>query len=272
MALIAVLWMVAALSVMVTGLTRSIRSEARMMSLSRQSVEAQALGDGAIQIALQSIVASNQRITQWAQTEIIYRGVSIEVQAIPLNGLIDINSASLPLLAGLFSVAGGLSPDAAQAASQAVVQARETPDAKGARQRFEAEEDLLRVPGIDYDLYARLAPLLTADVRGSGRVNPLAAPVEVLTVLTGGNHGAALAIAAKRQSGQPGVDTSAVAPAFVELGAVRQLRIQARVPMPDGSVVRVARNVEPGANPLDGAPWQTFRTFHGVEPVQRGNS
>ena len=177
MALIAVLWMVAALSVMVTGLTRSIRSEARMMSLSRQSVEAQALGDGAIQIALQSIVASNQRITQWAQTEIIYRGVSIEVQAIPLNGLIDINSASLPLLAGLFSVAGGLSPDTAQAASQAVVQARETPDARGARQRFEAEEDLLRVPGIDYDLYARLAPLLTADVRGSGPVNPLAAPV-----------------------------------------------------------------------------------------------
>lgn len=62
MALLAVLWMVAALTIIVSGLTRSIREEARVMSLSRQNVQAQALGDAAIQLALQALVASN---TPW---------------------------------------------------------------------------------------------------------------------------------------------------------------------------------------------------------------
>ncbi|RYH18865.1 MAG: general secretion pathway protein GspK, partial [Alcaligenaceae bacterium] len=129
MALIAVLWIVAALSVIATGLTRSIRDEARMMSLSRQAVQAQALGDGAIQIALQALSANNQPLTQWVQSQVVYRGVSMQVQVTPLSGYIDINAAPPPLLERLFSVAGGLAPAAAQAAAQAVIAARDTPDA-----------------------------------------------------------------------------------------------------------------------------------------------
>ncbi|WP_311230445.1 MULTISPECIES: type II secretion system protein GspK [unclassified Acidovorax] len=243
-----------------------------MMSLSRQSVQAQALGDGAIQIALQALSANNQPLTQWVQSQVVYRGVSMQVQVTPLSGYIDINAAPPSLLERLFSVAGGLAPAAAQTAAQAVIAVRDTPDARGARQRFEAEEDLLRVPGIDYDLYARLADLLTADVRGSGRVNPLAAPVEVLMVLTGGNAGAAMQIASRRAAGQVGVDTSSIDGSLTEISAVRQFRIQARVPMADGSVMRIARNVALDARMPDGAPWHTFRTFRSVEPVQRANT
>ncbi len=271
MALLAVLWIVAALSIIATGITRSLRQEGRVLSLARQEVEAQALGDAAIQIALQALRANPQSMMRAIQADISYRGVTMAVELMPLNGLIDVNTASLPLLQRLFVVAGGLAPDVALAQAQAVVQVRQQPGARGGPQRFEAEEDLLRVPGIDYDLYARLAPLLTADLRGSGRVNPLAAPVGVLAVLTGGNTAQAAQIVAARDAGQAGVDTSALDGSLLETSASRRLRVQARVPLGDGGFMRVSRSVDLDARPLDGAPWLTFRTASALESVNRNH-
>ncbi|WP_287805135.1 type II secretion system protein GspK [Diaphorobacter sp.] len=265
MALVAVLWMVAFLSIVATGLTRSIRQETRTAALAWQQAQAQALGDGAIQIALQTLTAKPQQFNQMTQADIAYGGVSMQVQVIPLNGLVDINAAGQALLEKTFVVAGGLSAQAAQAAAQAVVEARQRRDAQGRAQRFEAEEDLMQVPGIDYDLYARLAPLLTADLQGSGRVNPLAAPVEVLTVLSGGNVGAAARIAAARDAGAVGVDTSSLDGSLIDRASTRTLRLQARVPMADGTIVRVSRSVDLSARTADGAPWYTFRTSTSVE-------
>lgn len=269
MALIAVLWMVAALSIIVTGVTRSIREEARMMTLARQSVQAQALGDAAIQLALQAIVANNSPIDRLVQADIRYRGVAMQVRAVPLNGLIDINAAPIPLLARLYAVAGGLNPGDAEALAQATVQMREQRGVTGLQERFEAEEDLLRVPGVDYSLYARLFPLITADLRGRGLVNPMAAPVEVLSVLAGGNPSAAISVAAKRDAGASGVDTTALDAAFLDSSAVRRLRMEARVPMLDGTWLRVSRSVDLTARARDGAPWFSFRTGSSVEPVVR---
>ena len=47
-ALIAVLWIVSALSVIVTGVVHSVRSEVRLVSVARQSTEAAALGEAGI--------------------------------------------------------------------------------------------------------------------------------------------------------------------------------------------------------------------------------
>ena len=44
-----------ALSIIVTGLTRNVRDEARMLSVARQTAQAGALGDAAIQLVLQSM-------------------------------------------------------------------------------------------------------------------------------------------------------------------------------------------------------------------------
>jgi len=267
MALIAVLWMVAFLSIVATGITRSIRLETRTAALAWQKTEAQALGEGAVQIALQALTAKPQPLNQMTQAEITYRGVAMQVQVTPLNGLVDINAAGSVLLEKTFAIAGGLPAQAAQAAAQAVIEARQRRDAQGRVQRFEAEEDLMQVPGIDYDLYARLAPLLTADLSGSGRVNPLAAPVEVLAVLSGGNAGAAAQIAASRDAGAVGVDTSSLDGSLVDNASTRTLRLQARVPMADGTIVRVSRSVDLSARTTDGAPWHTFRTSTSVESL-----
>lgn len=76
------------------------------MSLARQGVEASALGDAAIQLVLQDMVSRTVPISHLSQVETIYRGVSMVVQVMPLNGLIDINGAPVPLLASLYAVGG----------------------------------------------------------------------------------------------------------------------------------------------------------------------
>lgn len=267
MALLAVLWIVAALSVIATGLVHSLRQETRAMALVRQQVQAQALGDAAMQIALQVLVADRRPLLQAVVQRVDFHDVAMQLRITPLTGLIDLNAAGLPLLRRLFVVAGGLAPDAAQALAQAVLQYRQQRDAKGAQQRFEAAPDLLRVPGIDYDLYARLAPLLTADLRGSGRVNPLAAPVQVLTVLAAGNAAQAHKIAAARDAGQVGVDTSALDANLIDNSTSRRLRLEALVPLADGGMVRVERDVDLDARTPDGEPWHTFRTGTSLQPV-----
>ena len=267
MVLIAVLWMVAALSIIVMGISRSVREESRVVSRARQSVEALALGDAAIQIVLQSMSSQQVLVSRAKKVEVLYRGVPMTVQVMPLNGLIDINGASVQLLSSLYAIAGGLSVDGAEALAQATVAARERKDSKGAAARFEAIEDLLQVPGVDYSLYARLSGLITADLRGGGKVNPLAAPLEVLTVLAGGNASVATRIAADREAGSEGIDTTALAAGFTDNTTVRRFRIEARVPMVDGAWFRISRRVDLGSRARSGVPWHTFSSSHRFEPV-----
>ena len=272
MVLIAVLWMVAALSILVTGMTRSVREEVRTLTLARQSVEGMALGDAAIQLVLQEMVSRPANpVTGLVQLQTVYHGVTMEVQVVPLNGLIDLNKAPEALLASLYAVAGGLPAESAFALAHSTVQVREQRDARGAQKRFEAPEDLLQIQGVDYPLYARLSGLVTADLNGTGKVSPLAAPLGVLTVLAAGNVEVASRIAQERAAGAVAVDTTALDAAFVQNTSVRRFRLQARVPLADGAWLNVSRSVDLNARARDGVPWHTFHTSHGIDPVPRPN-
>lgn len=266
MALIAVLWLVAALSIMVTGIVRSMRTEARLVGDARQISVEGALGDAAIQLALQQLAVRTTPLVGIETASIPYHGVDIAVQVQPLNGLIDLNRAPPELLAATLRIAAGLPPAQADQGAQAIVDWRQTRDAHGGSQVFEATEDLLRVPGFAYDLYARMAPLLTADQPGSGRVNPMAAPESVLAVLANGDIAQAARIAAQRAAGAAGVDTSALNGAWLDASATRRLRLTALVPLPDGAVVQVSRSVDLTASARDGMPWTTFRFQQHLQP------
>lgn len=261
MALIAVLWIVAALSIIVTGMVSSVRNEVRVNATTRQTVLAGALGNAAIHLALQSIVARPERPSRLSTFDTLYQNQTIRVQVLPLNGLIDINRAPPGLLASLYVVAGKLDPQAAAALAQATLDTREPKEA-GARLRgFEASEDLLRVPGMSYTLYANISRLITADVQGSGRVNPMAAPEGVLAVLADGNVERAAKIAADRDAGLAGVDTTTLNGAYIEpTASTQRFRLQARVPLPDGAWLLSSRSVDFGGGAQDGLPWRTFHT------------
>ncbi|AYM97758.1 general secretion pathway protein GspK [Acidovorax sp. 1608163] len=270
--LVAVLWIVMALSIIVTGLSRSVRDEARMLSLARQGAQASALGDAAIQLVLQQMGAEPKPVDRMTTVQVQYMGQEIGVQVMPLNGLVDINSAQIPLLVRLLTVAGGLAEGAATPVAQAIVDYREQRSAQGVPRRFEAVEDLMRVPGVNYDLYARLSGLVTADIRSSGMVNPLAAPPAVLQVLAGGNAELVSQIDARRQSGQPGIDMTGLDAAFVGSGTVRRYRLQARVSAADGGAYFVTRYVDINPRSRDGFPWTTFHMQREVEPISLRSS
>jgi general secretion pathway protein K len=265
-ALIAVLWIVAALSIIVTGLVKAQRDEIRTVSTARQALEASALGNAAIQLVLQRLSAGKEPVTRLSRVEVTYESRALTVEIMPLNGLIDPNRAPGDLLTALFLVAGGVDGGRAAALAQAVAAARTAEPAAG-RTRFEAPEDLLQVPGVDYDLYARLAPLLTTDAAGSGLVNAMAAPLEVLLVLAGGNAAEAARIAADRDAMRPGIDTTRLNAAFIDATASRRWRLQARVPMADGKVALVTRSVQPTPAPTSPAPWRILQADERFEPA-----
>lgn len=272
MVLIAVLWIVAALSILVTGMAQTVRSEAKVLSQARQRAVAGGVGDAAIHLVLQQLIASPRPVARLVFVDTEYRGTPVRVQVMPLNGLIDINAASAPLLARTYAVAGGLAPQAAEVLAQATVAARNERTPQGQAASFAAPEDLLRVPGMDYQLYARLSRLLTAVGRGSGRINPMAAPTEVLTVLAAGNAALAARIAAQRDAGEEGVDTTMLEAGFVDNGISRAIRLDARVPLADGSWLHVVRSVALTGSNRDGLPWRSFEVDSGFQAVSRKTS
>lgn len=272
MVLIAVLWIVAALSILVTGMVRTVREEARVLSQARQRAVAGGVGDAAIHLVLQQLVESPRPVARIVFVDTVYRGTPVRVQVMPLNGLIDLNTAGVPLLSQLYAVAGGVPRQTAEALAQATVETRSARTPQGVAARFEAPEDLMRVPGVGYELYARLSRLVTAGSRGSGKVNPMAAPFEVLTVLAGGNTAVASRIATLRDAGQEGVDTTALEAGLVDNTAGRMFRLDARVPLADGSWLHVLRSVSLSRSDREGLPWRTFQMDYGFEAMPRKTS
>ena len=261
-ALIAVLWLVAAMVLIITGVVQAVRGEARIAGWQRQALVADTLADAAILLALQSMQAQKSELPKSIQViPVQFEGQLREVSVRPLNGLIDINNATVVLLADLYRHAGAMNHDAAQALAQATIQSRQTKDAKGRPQGFDAVEDLLRVPGLTYDLYAKIAAFVTADIRtGSGRVNPMAAPMGVLQVLTGGDVYRAAILAAKRDADPNLMDTSFLKPEQIEMASSNSLQLQVRVGLPDGNSLQKTWIVYWAHDPRSGLPWRVLCT------------
>lgn len=263
MVLIAVLWIVAALSIIVTGMVRSTRNELRLVSDGRQALVADATGEAAIQLVLQEVLSRTERPARLEKRMVVFQGIQVQVELMSINGLIDINNASEALLTTMYRVAGGV--DAAEALAADTVRVRSEKSANGRAQEFEAIEDLLRVPNVDYALYARLSRLITAGASGSSKVNPLAAPEPVLRVLTAGNFEQAAAIAGQRDAGDVGVDMTAIDSQFLEISPTQRLVMHARVPLEGGASMIVRRDVDLAAGRQAGLPWRYFDSGRRIE-------
>ena len=266
-ALIAVLWLVAAMGLIITGIVQAVRSEAQTTGLQRQALVASGLADAAILLALQSMHAQKGVLPKSIQVmPVQFEGRMSEVSVQPLNGLIDINHASVVLLSDLYRHAGGMNADAAQALAQATVEFRQTKSTKGRAQGFDAIEDLLGVSGMTYELYAKINNLITADLKtGSGRVNPMAAPAGVLQVLTGGDVARAAVLTAKRDADPTLMDTSFLKPEQIEMASSSSLRLQVKVGLPDGSTLQKTWLVYWSSDPRSGLPWRVLGTQQSMQ-------
>ena len=270
-ALVAVLWIVAALSILVTGMVQSQRDEIRLVATARQTLQAAAAGSAAVQMVLQQMSLQEAPVTALRTVDVEYAGMVIPVQVMPLNGLVDLNKAQAPLLTALFMIAGGLQPAPAAALANALVASRAPGTGRGAGPRYEAPEDLLQLPGVDFDLYARLSASVTTDSLGSGRVNPMAAPASVLAVLSGGDFSRAAAVAGGRDAGQAGVDTTLLTAEFTDNAGTRRFRLQARVPLADGRRLLSTRMVDMTRVVSRRVPWRVFHADDRIEPLDPTN-
>ena len=264
MALIAVLWIVAALSIMISSVQTSVRGEIRIVGAGRQALEAVALGEAAMYMALQDLAASKERSARRLARDYSYAGRGMQVEVIPLNGLIDLNKAPQDLLAALYEQAGPMPSPQAAALADDTVQYRSQRDTQGREVGFESVQDLLSVPGVDYNLYARLSALVTADLQGNGRVNPLAAPLGVLSVLAGGSISRAAAIFDRQgaAAGPADIDTTGLNVQWVGFSATTRYRVQVHVPTLDGGTVLVVRHVDTRPDRFTGMPWRVFNAEH----------
>lgn len=255
-ALIAVLWIVAALAIVVAGISHSVRGELRLVSISRETVQAKARAEAALVLVLQQMSVSDKRPNRVLTANVAYEGQTVVVEIMPMNGLIDINSAPATLLARLFQNGANMAPQAADELANSVIAARAKPDKQGRAVRFDAIQDLLRVPGMDYELYARILPLLTAEAGGSGKVNPLAAPESVLQVILGGGAAASVAnFVARRQANEVALDITMFDGSFVDTASTQRFQLQARVPLANGSLSLMTCAVDLSASSRDGMPW-----------------
>lgn len=267
MALVAVLWMVAALGIIAGGLLTSVKGEIRVAAHQKQLVVAGALADGAIRRVLQDISAHRPPVTRPIYIDMtLLHGFPVSAVVQPLNGLIDINNAPEALLAALFQRGEGLSPNLSSELARAVVNARGRRDARGRSEGFDAPEDLLRVPGIDYPLYATIAPLVSASLSGSGLVNPQAAPPAVLAVLSQGNAVLASQLAVTRDSSRQPMDTTLLNQAFVETAPATTLQVSARVPLADGAALVKTWWVNLSSSAQTGLPWQVLESRQHLVP------
>lgn len=273
-ALIAVLWLVSAMSLITAGIVQSVRSEIQTVSLQKQAVTAGAQADAAILLALQSLQNRQKEVASAAQTiPVTFEGVSYQVLVQPLNGRIDLNKASQSLLAALYQHAGGIPPNEAQTLAQTTISVRQQKNAKGTARGFDATEDLLSVPGVDYGLYARLVHLVCAELKdGSGRVNPSAAPAGVLLVLSGGNAPRTADLVAKRDATPLAMDTSFFNPEYIDSVSTKTLNIQVSVRLADEVSVQRAWHVHWDVDPRSGLPWRvlsTHQSFQHKNPAEQ---
>ncbi|MDR1228078.1 MAG: general secretion pathway protein GspK [Azoarcus sp.] len=280
-ALIAVLWFVAALSVLVAGLLTISSGEMLETQLRLDSGRTAALGDAAIQIAVLDWASAESPPDRLLHTRYVFEGVEIEVEIAPASGYIDLNSAPENLLQALFLHGAGLPPNQARQLAQRVIDWRdqdESPLPDGAEadsyaaaglgwrprnDRFLAPEDLMQVLGVDFDLFARIQPFTTVWSSGGAGVNPMSASMPVLTVLCQGNDGEAKRIAMARDAGETGIDTSTLEQTFLRAGNVGNvLHVLASMPADGGRRAVRGRWLLLESDP-DGTPWRTIR----AEPV-----
>lgn len=266
-ALIAVLWLVSAMGLIITGVVQSVRSEVRTVGLQRQAVFANASADAAILLALQHLHA--YKIEPKSVIQVVpvqFEGSTREVSVIPLNGLINLNQASVGLLADMYRYEAELSPEVAQALAQATLDYRQLKNAKGQQQGFDAKEDLLRVPTMSYDRYAKVASSVTVDLREtSGRVNPLAAPSGVLKILTAGDVARAAVLESRRHVDPAAIDTSLIKPEHIEMTSSRSLRLQVQIDLPGGGTAARLWHVYWGEDPRSGLPWRVLSTQQSLQ-------
>ena len=285
-ALIAVLWVVLLLSVIAGSVAMLTRTE---LGLSRNlvlSAKAEALAEGGIHLAINELLAPGAAARALADGRVWrveLEAGHVDVSIADVTGRIDLNTAPPALIAGLFHAAGA-EPELAETLADRIADWRdadETPRADGGEQAdyagyeppvrvangpFLSADEIMRVPGMTADLWARIANAVTVHSRRPG-VNPLYASRMALLALPGMDAAAADTILAARSeaAADPAVrpalriaEIAGLVPAearrYLTGGPSNIYAVRARAELPEGAVYILEAVIEPA--PANDPPWR----------------
>jgi general secretion pathway protein K len=239
--------MVAALTILVSGVLYSVRVDTRVAAGHLERVRATALLDGALRLAAAELAATPNVPVKPLQ--LIYKvgEAEIAVDVTLASGYIHLNTAPETLLTDLFAHAAGLPLDQAATLAQRLIDWRDTDDDRaplGAeRGEYEAQglayaprnehlrrpDDAGQVLGLVAGVYDSIRDLVTTvGTGGDGTVNPLVAPEAVLVVLARGDQGRVGEIVALRQADvEHALDVTSLGLAHASAWTGRDYRLRA---------------------------------------------
>lgn len=269
-AMVTVLWLIAAMSLLVAGQVAATRSDLRSTALFRDFAVHAALADGAIRIAARELVTAPPPSSspQWMMQ---LEGQALRVEAVPASAFIDLNNAPRNLLIDMLVFGGGVPDDDAVLLADAILVWRDPDGARlggsemdtallarhlanaPRRDGFHTVEDLMQVQGMDLLVYERVADLVTVHNPMDG-VDPRFAPPRVLTILTRGDLARARRIELARNAGDPALDIADLPHAWVAHSSQRAYRISATGSV-NGMTMQRTRWIALERAPQFGTPW-----------------
>ena len=201
-ALILVLWLVAALSLVVLAGAQGVRQQAQRATLDLERLRTESVLDAAIQVVAQRLLVDKGQGSQYRILRLALGSSDVWVEITPSGGLVDVNVASDALLQALFQRAGGLSSGEAAILSSRVRDYLDPDDAPGGVGGAEAAQyraagwptlprnaaledlsELKFVLGMTTGLYEIIAPHL--GINGQQRIEIDSAPPALIDALTG---------------------------------------------------------------------------------------
>ena len=277
--LIAVLWMVSALSLLAAALAGGVRTELRVARQFADHAAAAALGDAAIRLAVHELLYGETSPPEIRLGRYRVGDRAILVRVLPGAGFINVNTAPEALLRDLFFHGAGMDVGAAAVLAQRVVEWRTAAHGTGLqnvvddagpnganappprRAHFAVPEDLLQVAELDWGMFDRIRPLLTVHPSGGTGVNPRLAKPEVLAILANGDRAVVEHIMSRRKAGDPLLDMTGLEQRHLSSAAGASWRIEAFVPVAGGGHLLRAQWVALGVH--ERLPWRTLA----IEPV-----
>lgn len=205
-ALVLVLWVITLLSVIAGNFAFSMRGEAHIARNLLSAAQAQAQADAGVQRAWYELLKPPTELLRWkgdgTPHELTIDGGAMRISIQDESGKIDINTASEPLLRGLFRSVGA--DEASAEALTDCVQDWRDGNSKlkrlhGAKQDeyvaagknygpanapFTTVDELLRVLGMTPEMFRQLEPIVTVYTHQAG-VNTVVAPRGALLAIPG---------------------------------------------------------------------------------------
>jgi len=199
--LVAVLWLLAALALLVTIFTVHLSASARAVSLNDDALKTEALVSAGVELAAYRLQSTDQaKRPPEGAFHVRLSGTDISVSFITEAARIDLNEAPKELLSGLLTVLGASDDDARQAADRIVGWRTKAADGNASNEGalyqsagrtysprqapFAHANELALVLGMTPALVERALPYVTV-FSGVAGIDAMVAPAEVIAALPG---------------------------------------------------------------------------------------